>query len=94
MPELQRRMTMEQFVDWQAYALLEPFGGDMDFLRTGIIASTIANSTRGKNTKPYKASDFMPDFKKRWLPVKKQSVAKIKEIMLGLVEKTKPKKEQ
>jgi hypothetical protein len=32
------------------------------FLRSGIIASTIANVNRGKGKSPYKPEDFMPKF--------------------------------
>lgn len=43
-----------------AYYQLEPFGEERDDLRSGIIASTIANANRGKGQKPFKPSDFMP----------------------------------
>jgi len=82
-------MGMDEFIDWQAYCLLEPFGGDIGFLQSGIIASTIANVNRGKNKAPYKASDFMPDYSKRFLPPKKQSTKSIKKFMMGLVKATK-----
>jgi hypothetical protein len=51
-----------QFAEWMAYSGLEPWGEERDDLRMGIIASTIANVNRGKNTKPFKPTDFMPSF--------------------------------
>ena len=55
-------ITSAQFAEWMAYSRLEPWGEDRDDLRTGIVASVIANSNRGKGKKPYKPQDFMPDF--------------------------------
>ena len=55
-------ITSRQFAEWLAYSRLEPWGEDRDDLRTGIVASVIANSNRGKGKKPYKPQDFMPDF--------------------------------
>lgn len=47
-----------------AYATIEPFGAQADYLGHAITASTIANVNRGKNSKPYKAEDFLPKFEK------------------------------
>ena len=51
-----------QFAEWMAFSTIEPWGQDRDDLRMGIVASTIANANRGKNTKAYKPQDFMPQF--------------------------------
>lgn len=51
-----------QFAEWMAYSTLEPWGEERDDLRMGIVASTIANANRGKNTKAYSPQDFMPKF--------------------------------
>lgn len=51
-----------QFAEWMAYSLLEPWGEGRDDLRAGIVASTVANANRGKNAKPFKPQDFMPEF--------------------------------
>ena len=51
-----------QFAEWMAYSRLEPWGEERDDLRMAIIASTIANVNRGKNTKAFKPQDFMPSF--------------------------------
>lgn len=51
-----------EFAEWMAYYTMEPWGEDRSDLRAGIIASTIANTQRGKRTKAFKPSDFMPNF--------------------------------
>lgn len=43
-----------------AFYRLEPFGDERADLRAGIVASTVANSNRGKRGKITKATDFMP----------------------------------
>lgn len=47
-----------------AYYNLEPFGEERGDLRSGIVASTIANANRDtrKQRKPFKPEDFMPKF--------------------------------
>lgn len=47
------------------FARLEPFGTEANFLGHAITAQTVANANRGKGTKAFKTSDFMPDFDKR-----------------------------
>ena len=56
------RCNSRQFAEWQAYYQVEPWGEERADLRAGIVASTIANVNRGKGQKPFKPSDFMPDF--------------------------------
>jgi alpha-D-ribose 1-methylphosphonate 5-triphosphate synthase subunit PhnH len=63
-------MTVRQLLDsldsrelseWIAFHThIEPIGETRADLRTGIVASTLANVNRGKNQQPYKAIDFMP----------------------------------
>ena len=50
-------------MEWMAYASLEPFGVEVDFLGHAITASTIANVNRPKGQKPYSTEDFMPKFR-------------------------------
>ena len=47
------------------FSQLEPFGSQADFMRSAIIASTVANAHRGKKGKKYKADDFMPKFERK-----------------------------
>jgi len=57
-----REISSRDFAEWMAYSRLEPWGERREDLRMGIIASTIANGNRGKNQKPFKPADFLPEF--------------------------------
>ena len=57
-------LSMVQFRRWAEFAEVEPFGEERGDLRAGIVASVVANVNRGKNTRPFKASDFMPRFER------------------------------
>jgi len=61
---LLNRLTSRQFRDWIEFYELEPWGSDMEFLRSGIVASTIANCHRDHRKPPFKPSDFIPEFAK------------------------------
>jgi hypothetical protein len=58
------RMTWQQLCGWVAYHRQNPFGEARADLRTGILASLIANVNRDPKRKPqpYKAEDFIPKF--------------------------------
>lgn len=58
-------MSSEEFVYWQAYASIEPFGDARGDLQAAIIASTIANRHRGPKEQAYKLADFLPNFTPR-----------------------------
>lgn len=62
--EAQRRCDAREFNEWLAYYRLEPWGEERDDLRSGIVASVIANCFRGKGQKAFKPKDFMPRFDK------------------------------
>ena len=47
--------------EWIAFYQLEPFGHRASWLRTGVVASIIANVNRRKGIKATKPEDFMPD---------------------------------
>jgi hypothetical protein len=54
------QITSKQLTEWMAFYQIEPFGEERDDLRSGIVASVIANVNRGKNRKPFKPEEFMP----------------------------------
>jgi hypothetical protein len=56
------RMPARLFHEWMAYERLEPFG--QDWLQTGVIASTVANSQRDPEQQPapFLPPDFMPAY--------------------------------
>ena len=68
MRELQERMDSREFAEWMAYNELDPFTRERADLRAGIIAQQIANAKRGKGQRPFKPSDFMPEYGKTVKP--------------------------
>jgi hypothetical protein len=48
-----------------AYATLEPFTWDADYLGHAITSATVANVNRGKDQRPYRVEEFMPNFEKQ-----------------------------
>lgn len=54
-------MSWTQFVMWQRYYSLEPFGEERDDLRAGVIASTMANIHRDRDKHPeaFQAAEFV-----------------------------------
>ena len=51
-------MRAIQVYEWEQYYQLEPFGSEVDELRSAGISSVIANVNRHPDTTPYKPSDF------------------------------------
>lgn len=59
-------MSGEQLQGWLAYFNIEPFGYDMQNYRSGIIAASILNSVRGKESdKVWSYKDFYIENTKR-----------------------------
>lgn len=63
--QCQREVSAPELSEWIAYDHIEPFGERRADLRAGIVAAVTANAFRGKDSKPFQASDFMPDFDKK-----------------------------
>lgn len=59
-----RRMSIRQFREWQAYAVIEPFGEIRADYRAASISATIANVNRDakKHARPFQISDFLLRF--------------------------------
>ena len=57
-------LTSRQFGDWMHFYELEPWGSEVEFLRSGIVASTMANCHRDGRKPAFKVKDFMPRFDK------------------------------
>lgn len=51
-------MRAIQMYEWEQYYQLEPFGSEIDELRSAGISSVIANVNRSSNTSAYKPSHF------------------------------------
>lgn len=62
--ELGERITSRELAEWQAYAMLEPFGSPAHAFDAGVIAATVANVHRGKGRDPFTPADFMPQITK------------------------------
>jgi hypothetical protein len=58
--ELQQRMSSEEFSEWIAFATIEPFGFEADFLGHAQTAAVIANVNRGEKGQVREVRDFMP----------------------------------
>lgn len=51
-------MTAQEFIEWQAFYGIDPWGGYRQDLQSANICSIIANVNRGENTQPYALEDF------------------------------------
>jgi hypothetical protein len=59
--QLLSQIDSKELSEWAAYYSIEPFGNFRNAdLPAGIIASTIANCNRGKNSRSFSPQDFMP----------------------------------
>lgn len=67
--EAQERISATEFLHWQEFYRLEPFGPSQDDLRAGAIVSTLWNANRGKSTPVKHPHDFFPSCKPRRRPV-------------------------
>jgi len=87
--ELLCRIDSRELSEWAAFYSLEPFGYFRSDMQAGIVASTIANCNRTKNSRSFKPMDFMPfnNHNER----KVMTGQDIKNVMMGLAEKQKEK---
>lgn len=58
--ELEAHMSAAEFDEWRAFYRLEPFGEWRADHRAGLIAATMFNMNRGKDTEARSVLDFMP----------------------------------
>lgn len=56
----QAEIDSAEFGEWIAFYSLEPFGDRTADYRAGVVASTIANVNRGKDTPAFGPVDFIP----------------------------------
>jgi hypothetical protein len=77
--ELLARIDSRELSEWSAFYGLQPFGDEPADIRTGIIASTVANClTTGRSFKP---SDFLPEYRQ---PEEAQNDQDIKDAVLRM----------
>jgi len=55
-------MGYDEFLEWQVYDTLAPFGDERADLRAGVVAATMANAWRGKNQRAFAPADFLLRF--------------------------------
>ncbi len=78
-------MSSREFAEWMAFYQVEPWGEERADLRSGIVASTVANAHRDpkKRKRPFKPEDFIPKFEPKF---ERKKGRKTPEQMLRLVE--------
>lgn len=52
----------DELTEWMLIYRQDPWGGFRSDLQSGIVASTMANTMRGKGGRALSAKDFMPKF--------------------------------
>lgn len=64
MDGLEDSISEAQLREWTEFYTLEPWGCEIGFLQTGILAATVANAApnRKPGSKPADPKDFMPKF--------------------------------
>lgn len=62
MAELEDRLGYSEFVEWMAFYETEPFGGTRGDIQAALVAATIANTNRKRNSRAVKPSDFLIDW--------------------------------
>ena len=55
-------LTAKQFLEWQAYAALEPFGEERQDYRIASICSVMANIHRGSGKRAFEIEQFVLKF--------------------------------
>ena len=58
--EMLARMGSDEFSEWLAFYQLEPFGDLRGDYRSGVVAATLANVHRTKESRAFRPEDFMP----------------------------------
>ena len=60
--ELEDSISENCLQEWSQFYSLEPWGSDPQWLRTGVVAATVVNTSanRRPNSKPAEPLDFMP----------------------------------
>jgi len=67
-----RSMPAVEFMRWQLYYQVEPFGWQSDEYRTAVILAMLYNINRGKRQRAKYAEDFMRDYQNEIVKVADQ----------------------
>lgn len=60
--QAQQQISAREFAEWMAFNRIEPFGAERMDIGFAIVASTVANSLKGKKGSPFKLTEFLPMF--------------------------------
>lgn len=52
-------MPAQEFLEWEAYYNLEPFGAERDNFHSATLAALLVNTNRSKGMRPASYRDFM-----------------------------------
>jgi hypothetical protein len=76
--EMLASISSQQLEEWAIFSQLEPFGGQQEDLRAGIMAAVVANSNpyRAKGSPALKPEDLFPSLRPKGLQV--QSLSEMK----------------
>ena len=80
--EMLHRMSSRELAEWMAFSELEPFGGQQEDGRFGVIACLIASIYRGKNSPVPSPGDFFTSLKVDGSEKPQQTEADMKRILL------------
>jgi hypothetical protein len=77
-------LNSKQLREWEIVYSLEPFGEYTEYLRTGIVASTLINLQLKKDSKKVSPFDFIPEVYTGEKSKEKQSVEDMKELLSSM----------
>ena len=85
--EMLARMSSAEITEWIAFASIEPFGAETQYIGHAITASTVANANRGKGQRVHKVNEFLPKFEKQSQSVDQMlQVAQMMTVAMGGVD--------
>jgi len=87
--ELMERVSASEFVHWQAFYGLEPWGGEIDDYRAGLAPAIYVNSHAGKDAQPMSPLDFYPHHRppvEKVEPTPEEAARQIKARIFGQVD--------
>lgn len=58
-------MPAQEVAIWEAAYMAEPWGEVRDDMAAGMVAATVANVNRGKDTPAFSPADFMPFYEQQ-----------------------------
>lgn len=91
--ELLQRVSSKEMTQWLAFYRLEPFGRYFDDYGAGVVASTIANVNRSRNSGAFKPTDFTPNWGEGDTDNtdKRQPISEMRDVLMSFVS-SKPKR--